>query len=84
MSKDRASQGKGRVQLLSPGFCLICGHHEDGHGFNEDPLAPRLCDYEVSDHGVLDCQCPGLRLCAACEGDPEAHDMHVCGREYLS
>jgi hypothetical protein len=22
-----------------------------------------------------------LRLCAACEGDPEAHDMHVCGRD---
>lgn len=68
-----------RVQLLPPGFCLNCGHHEDAHGFGE-PDEPRLCDTEVSDYGVLDCACPGLRLCAACEGDPEAYDLHICGR----
>lgn len=31
--------------------------------------------YLPGDHGG-DC-----RLCAACEGDPEALDLHVCGRE---
>jgi hypothetical protein len=68
--------------LLPPGFCLSCGHHEDAHGWpgHDEPNAPRLCDTEVSDYGNLDCQCSGLRLCAACEGDPEAHGMHVCGR----
>lgn len=71
-----------RVQLLPPGFCLRCGHHEDAHGFSDDPNAPRLCDTEVRDYGDMDCSCPGLRLCAACEGDPEALGMHVCGREH--
>jgi hypothetical protein len=67
-----------QVQLLAPGYCLICGHHEDGHRRDGS------CEHEVRDYGDLDCSCPGLRLCAACEGDPEAHDMHVCGREYLT
>jgi len=66
--------------MSAPGLCLNCGHHEDCHGWPEaGSYAPRLCDVEVSDHGRLDCGCLGLRLCAACEGDPEAHDMHVCG-----
>ena len=66
--------------LLPPGFCLNCGHHEDAHGFPDGAGEPRLCDTEVSDYGDLDCRCSGLRLCAACEGEPEAHDLHVCGR----
>lgn len=64
-----------RVTLLPPGYCLNCGHHEDAHVADEG-----WCETEISDWGVLDCQCPGLRLCAACEGDPEAHGLHVCGR----
>lgn len=66
--------------LLPPGFCLNCGHHEDAHGYPE----PRYCDTEVQDYGEMDCSCAGLKLCAACEGDPEAHDLHVCGREHRS
>src|SRR5215831_21024913 len=66
-----------RLQL-PPGFCLECGHHEDHHMLGED--GKMLCDTEVRDYGTLDCSCPGLRLCAACEGDPEAHDLHVCAR----
>lgn len=65
-------------RLLPPGYCLTCGHHEDTHLIGEDGTT--ACDTEVSDHGVLDCECPNLRLCAACEGDPEALDLHVCGR----
>lgn len=68
-----------RVQLLPPGFCLNCGHYEDAHDEREG-----FCDTEVSDYGDLDCRCPRLRLCAACEGDPEAHGMHICGREHLA
>ena len=67
--------------LIPPGFCLNCGHHEDAHGHGL-PLEPRLCDHEVSDYGDMDCSCPGLRLCAACEGDPEAHGLHICGRPH--
>lgn len=63
-------------QLLPPGFCLRCAHHEDAHTRDGG-----RCETEVSDYGDLDCSCPGLKLCAACEGDPEAHDRHVCGRE---
>lgn len=64
--------------LLPPGFCLNCGHAEDAHDVR---VPPHVCDVEVRDYGDTDCSCPGLRLCAACEGDPEAHGMHVCGRE---
>jgi hypothetical protein len=63
-------------QLLPPGFCLACAHHESGH-------IDGYCDTEVKDYGEMDCQCRGLRLCAACEGDPEAHGRHICGRETL-
>jgi hypothetical protein len=67
--------------LLPPGFCLNCGHHEDAHAdLFEEADGALLCTTEVSDYGVLDCECPGLRLCAACEGDPEALDLHICAR----
>jgi hypothetical protein len=69
MSEPPQNAASRRVRLLSPGFCLNCGHHEDAHLLDED--------------GDLDCRCPGLRLCAACEGDPEAHDLHVCGRTHV-
>jgi hypothetical protein len=69
-----------RVTLLPPGFCLRCGHHEDAHVLDLDFEGTRRCETEVRDYGEMDCSCPGLRLCAACEGDPEAHDLHVCGR----
>ena len=59
---------------------MNCGHHEDAHTVDLDFEGPPGCDVEVSDHGNLDCLCRGLRLCAACEGDPEAHDLHVCPR----
>lgn len=68
-----------QTTLLPPGFCLICGHHESAHVKGEG-----WCETEVSDYGNLDCQCPRLRLCAACEGDPEALDLHVCGRDNLA
>lgn len=60
-------------RLLPAGFCLRCGHHRDAHDCGGS------CEVEVSDYGALDCWCDELRLCAACEGDPEAHGMHVCG-----
>lgn len=63
-----------RRYIAPPGFCMACFHHEDAH--REDGS----CETEVSDYGVLDCACSGLKLCAACCGDPEAHDLHVCGR----
>lgn len=72
-----SSAGFRRVQLLPPGFCLNCGHTEEAHRTGR-------CDHEIRDYGDMDCNCITLKLCAACEGDPEAHDIHVCGREYLS
>ena len=67
--------------LPPPGFCLNCGHSEHAHLFDEDGVES-VCDTEVRDYGDMDCACPGLRLCAACEGDPEAHGLHVCGRDH--
>lgn len=67
-----------RSTLLPSGFCLNCAHHEDGHLLDDE--GGTVCDTEVSDYGVLDCDCPELVLCAACEGDPEAHDLHICPR----
>lgn len=61
--------------LLPPGFCLNCGHAEAAHDRG-------WCDHEVQDYGNMDCGCTKLKLCAACEGDPEAHGLHVCGRSY--
>jgi hypothetical protein len=66
-------------RFLAPGFCLNCGHHEDAHLLDEEGV-PSVCVHEVCDHGDMDCSCEGLRLCAACEGDPEALDRHVCAR----
>jgi hypothetical protein len=41
-------------------ICRHCGHTEECHGYNEDPILPRLCDVEVSDWADLDCSCPGF------------------------
>lgn len=60
-------------QVIPQGFCIRCGHHEDAH-----VLVGLRCEVEVRDYGEMDCQCTGLKLCAACEGDPEAHGLHVC------
>jgi hypothetical protein len=53
-------------------YLCECGHPMSCHGQDG-------CEVEVSDYGVLDCSCE--RVCAACVGDPEAHDLHVCGRD---
>lgn len=63
------------MPLVPAEHCLNCGHHESNHD------TAGWCEVEISDHGILDCECARLRLCAACLGDPEAHDLHVCGKE---
>lgn len=68
--------------LTAPGHCLNCGHHEEAHGHSTDPAAPRLCDMEVvGSHGMEDCDCAGLHLCAACRSVTPSSDLHICGRE---
>lgn len=61
----------------------------------QEPSVEELCAadghaYDGDDCGVGRCYC-GLqqypkggppRGCAACEGDPDAHGMHVCGRPF--
>lgn len=63
---------------VARGFCLNCGHSPDAHDDQG------VCEVEVSDYGNLDCSCDGLRMCAACDGDPEAHGLHVCGRDQFA
>lgn len=59
------------------GWCLNCGHSPDSHADYTG-----ACEVEISDYGNLDCMCDGLRMCAACDGDPEAHGVHICGRPH--
>lgn len=56
---------------VAAGHCLNCGCHEGSHVTDPTDVFERLC---------LDCECQSLRICGACDGDPEAHDLHVCGR----
>lgn len=71
MTKGACAMVAGAV--LPPGWCLTCRHHEDDH----HPV-DGFCEIQAGDHEG--CPCDRLALCAACEGDPEAHDLHVCGR----